>query len=62
MRYYRLYFLKGSHFYRFEDFDAADDVDAVRRAAVKAGSEAAELWCGARRVKRLSRGDGLSSH
>jgi hypothetical protein len=50
---YRLYFLRGGRICDVLDIHAADDAAAVRTAEEKAGSVAAELWCGGRRVANL---------
>lgn len=53
MAYYRLYVLSGpgGRFVGFEEIEAADDVEAVRRAQAHLGAKPLELWCGERRVK-----------
>jgi hypothetical protein len=53
MAYYRLYLLSGpdGRFVGFEEFDAADDLEAVRLAAAHCGPQPLELWCGKRKVK-----------
>lgn len=53
MAYYRLYRLAepGGKFVGFEEIEAEDDVEAVRRAAVHCGPQALELWCGKRKVR-----------
>ena len=51
MAYYRLYHLNEGHFSHFDDFEAEDDVRAVRWARPLAGDHEAELWSRARRVK-----------
>ena len=55
MAYYRLYRLAepGGKFVGFEEIEAADDVEAVRRAEKHCGPQALELWCGKRKVKSL---------
>jgi len=55
MVYYRLYRLAepGGKFVGFEEIEAADDVEAVHRAAEHAGPQALELWCGKRKVTSL---------
>lgn len=55
MAYYRLYRLAepGGKFVGFEEIEAADDVEAVRRAEAHAGPQALELWCGKRKVRTL---------
>jgi len=51
--YYRLYRLgePGGRFVGFEEFEAADDVEAVRLAESHIGPQALELWCGTRKVR-----------
>ncbi len=53
MAYYRLYLLSspGGRFVGFEEYDAADDVEAVRMAEDHPGPQARELWCGKRKVR-----------
>jgi len=51
MPYYRLYHVKGDHFAGVDDFEADDDVHAVRHAAGLGGTVTAELWCGKRKIK-----------
>lgn len=53
MAYYRLYLLSGpdGRFVGFEEFDATDDLEAVRLAATHCGPQPLELWCGKRKVK-----------
>lgn len=53
MAYYRLYLLSSAdgRFVGFEEIEAADDVEAVRRAETHAGRQTLELWCGKRKVK-----------
>lgn len=53
MTYYRLYLLAepGGKFVGFEEIEAADDVEAVRRAEAYLGPQALELWCGKRKVR-----------
>ncbi len=55
MSFYRLYFMsRGSgHIERFEEIEAADDVEAVRIARKQAGQQPLELWCRHRKVKRF---------
>ena len=55
MVYYRLYMLSNSdgRFVGFEEIDAPDDVEAVRRAEAHVGPQPLELWCGRRKVKSL---------
>ena len=51
MVYYRLYHISDAHFCRVEEFNAEDDLQAVRQAGARLATGAAELWCGKRRVK-----------
>lgn len=55
MSYYRLYFMRtfSGHIERFEEFDAADDREAVALAEARRGGLALELWCSRRKVARL---------
>ncbi len=51
---YRLYHYKRGHIHRADALVAADDPDAVTKArALLDGGDAAELWRGARKVKRF---------
>ena len=56
MGYYRLYLLDGPNgrFIGIEEFEAADDAEAVRLAEQLPGRNARELWCGKRKVKTLA--------
>ncbi len=53
MAYYRLYLLDGPNgrFVGFEEIEAADDDEALRRSEALPGNQARELWCGKRKVK-----------
>lgn len=51
MPYYRLYHVRQEHFAGVDDFEASDDVEAVRHARSLSGTATAELWCGARKIK-----------
>ena len=53
MGYYRLYLLSApeGRFVGFEEIEAVDDVDAVRRAEAFVGDHPLELWCGTRKVR-----------
>jgi hypothetical protein len=51
MAYYRLYFIQRGHFARCRDFHAADDAEALGKAAAFAGPEPMELWCRSRKVR-----------
>ena len=55
MGYYRLYLMKNADgpFIGFEELEAADDVEAVRRAEAFSGDHPLELWCGKRKVKTI---------
>lgn len=50
MAYYRICFIKNGRHVCFDEFSAADDVQALREAERHVGDEPAELWCGDRRV------------
>jgi hypothetical protein len=52
VNYYRLYLLSApeGRFVGFEEIEAADDVEARRRAEGFAGERPLELWCGPRKV------------
>lgn len=56
---YRAYIVgQDGHFKRSEEFEAADDASAVRRAEDFAESNPVELWQGARRIGVIaSRGE-----
>ena len=53
--YYRLYLLSNSdgRFVGFEEIEAPDDVEAIRKAEAHRGPQPLELWCGRRKVKSL---------
>lgn len=53
MGYYRLYLLSApeGRFVGFEEIEAADDVEAVRRAESFIGDRPLELWCGTRKIR-----------
>lgn len=53
MSYYRLYLLSGPNgrFVGFEEFEANDDVEAVRIAEGHVGAQPLELWSGKRHVR-----------
>ena len=53
MGYYRLYMLSApeGRFIGFEEIEAVDDVEAVRRAESFVGDRPLELWCGARKIR-----------
>lgn len=55
MNYYRLYRLSGlnGRFVGFEEIQADDDGEAVRRAQQFVGERPLELWCGARMVRSM---------
>jgi hypothetical protein len=48
---YILYCLDGPKLVRCERFSARDDEAAIRESLRRQGSQAAELWCGSRRVR-----------
>lgn len=48
---YRLYHIANDHFSRVEILEAADDMIAIAQAGERLAGGAAELWCGARRVR-----------
>jgi hypothetical protein len=56
LAYYRLYFLDpgSNRIIRFEEYDAADDCDAVRLAERHAEHGPLELWSGRRKVRRFA--------
>jgi hypothetical protein len=47
---YQLNCVSDHRIFRCEEFDAADDEQAIRKALDLRGVTAAELWCGGRRV------------
>ena len=51
--YYRLYKMSNptGRFVGFEEIDAEDDLEAIRAAKRRLGSQPLELWCGTRKVK-----------
>ena len=53
MVYYRLYVLSApeGRFIGFEEIEAVDDVEAVRRAETFIGNRPLELWCGTRKIR-----------
>ena len=50
---YHLYRLQGFRLTGADDLEAADDGEAARLARVRAGSDAAELWRGNRRIRTI---------
>jgi hypothetical protein len=56
--YYRLYLLAepGGTFVGFEEFEAQDDIEAVRVAEGHVGAQALELWCGKRKIRTFAPG------
>jgi hypothetical protein len=54
MPYYRLYHVEQDHFAGVDEFEAEDDVQAVRHAKALNGPATAELWCGKRKVKTFT--------
>ena len=53
MVWFRLYFLSGERITSFNEFEAADDSDALRLATELAAGADVELWSGKRKVARL---------
>jgi hypothetical protein len=53
MPYFRLYFINAvsGAYDGFEEFIAADDVEALRVVSPAAGVQAMELWCGSRKIQ-----------
>ena len=53
--YYRLYLLSApeGRFIGFEEIEAVDDVEAVRRAESFSGDHPLELWCGTRKIRSI---------
>ena len=53
MTYYRLYFLAGNNgrIEHFREFEADDDLAAIRQAAEWRRTDPMELWSGSRRVR-----------
>jgi hypothetical protein len=47
---YRLYQLVDNHIVGVENFEAAEDGEALRYASMKIMGQAVEIWCGNRRV------------
>ncbi|MBX3552557.1 MAG: hypothetical protein KIT85_06580 [Pseudolabrys sp.] len=60
---YRAYIVgHDGHFKRSEEFEAADDASAVRRAEDFAAADPVELWEGARRIGVIaSRGEVVAA-
>jgi hypothetical protein len=54
MAYYRLYLVQSGRFVGFEEIDAVDDIEALRKAERRNLTHAVELWCGKRKVKSLA--------
>ena len=56
MGYYRLYLLSApeGRFVGFEEIEAVDDVEAVRRAEAFVGDRPLELWCGTRKIRSFA--------
>jgi hypothetical protein len=54
--YYRLYLLDSpkGRFVGFEEFEAADDAEALSVAEAIPGNRPRELWCGKRKVKTFA--------
>jgi hypothetical protein len=55
LSYYRLYVLSApeGRFIGFEEFEADDDVAAVRQSEQFVGERPLELWCGSRKVRSI---------
>lgn len=53
---YRLYHIKGAHFAGFDEFEAANDAQAIAKAEGINGEGSAELWHAGHKIKRLSPG------
>lgn len=53
---YRLYHIRGAHFSRFDEIDAASDAQAIDQAERLAGAGSAELWHDGHKIKRLAPG------
>ncbi|MDB5667598.1 MAG: hypothetical protein JWL74_548 [Alphaproteobacteria bacterium] len=55
MGYYRLYVLSTpeGRFVGFEEIEAADDVEAVRRAESFISDRPLAVWCGTRKVSSI---------
>ena len=47
---YRLYHVRNGHFVRFDQIEAAGDIDALREAGTLVRELPAELWCGDRKI------------
>ena len=54
MPYYRLFHVRQGHYANVDDFEASDDVQAVRHAATLSGTSTSDLWCGARKIKTFT--------
>jgi hypothetical protein len=54
---YRLYFIRDGHFWRVEEFAAADDAEATEEAQRRRRNAASELWARARKVASFERGE-----
>jgi hypothetical protein len=54
MAYYRLYHIRGAHFSRSEEIEAADDRQAIDQAERLSGTRSAELWRGGLKIKHIS--------
>lgn len=55
MTYYRLYYLdpQSGHIFRFEEFDVAEEAEAIGRAERACETQPVELWSGRRKVRRV---------
>lgn len=54
MAHYRLYHIRGAHFSRSEEIEAANDRQAIDQAERLTVAGNAELWLGGHKIKRLS--------
>ena len=52
---YVLYCLDGTKLVRCERFACPGDEEAIRESLRRQGTQAAELWCGGRRVRMFAR-------
>lgn len=53
MVWFRLYFLESDRIVSFNEFEAADDAEALALSGELAAGADAELWCGKRKVARI---------
>ncbi|MDP8994245.1 MAG: hypothetical protein M3N07_04550 [Pseudomonadota bacterium] len=56
MPYYCLYFInpRSGRIDRLNEFEAADDLEAIRMASGEAGAQPLELWCLGRKVHHFA--------